>query len=84
MEDSRKGMKTEAQNCRVHESWPFHLPNWAVCARVLRGSAGQQTKEGGGPRHMAKEKRQADRGTGCGKGESRGGVRGRKRGAVHT
>lgn len=27
---------------------------------MLRGSAGQQTKEGGGPRHTAKEKRQAD------------------------
>lgn len=50
---------------------------------MLRGSAGQQTKGGGRPRYMAKEKIRADKGTGRGKGEG-GGAVGEERGTVHT
>lgn len=79
MEDSRKGMKTETRIAGCMRAG-LSISITGLCVRVLRGSAGQGTKEGGRPRHMAKEKMQAYRKTGRGKGESRGAVVGKKEG----
>lgn len=79
-------MKTEAQNCRVHESWPFRLRNHAVCVSAQRLCRAQtHEKRGEGPDTELKRKgRQTGEQGVEKKNESRGGVRRRKRGTVHT
>lgn len=62
MEASRKGMKTEAHSCSVHESFYLH-----VCAMLVSTEKRCTAKDKGGrPVHRDKEEIQTDRWTGYG------------------